>query len=723
MIVLAMFSPALLANNTPNTTAATPNQQLETIVVTASADASAQGLLADYAGGDVATGGRVGIFGNQKTIDTPFHSTSYTNQYIQDHQAKSVGDVLLADPSVRTARGFGNFQESYFIRGFNLSSDDTAYNGLYSILPRQYIASELFERVEVLKGASTAINGATPGNGGIGGAINLLPKRAGNEPLNRINVNSNLHNINVATDIARRFGADQQFGVRVNAAYRGENTPVDGEKSELALAAIGLDYRQDRLRLSGDMGLSDNRLTATRPSVTVTSAAAIPQAPSAKENFAQPWTYSNEKDIFGSYRAEFDFNDALTAYGAYGFRLGEEENTLANFSLTNATTGAGTIYRFDNAREDTVQTAEIGLRANFNTGSIQHNAVIAGSWFDQKVENAYLMDFFNSSANNLYNYQTIARPSFASNAFAGNADRTTGILSPKLNRRTRLESVVIGDNITALNDALTVSLAGRYQKIINDNYAYNTGVHSRTYDDAKITPTVGVNYKFTPNLAMYANYAEALVQGGTAPSTAQNVGEILKPFVSKQKEAGIKFDNEQFGVGATYFHTSQQRGITGTDNIYRADGENVHQGVELYSYGQITDNFKVLGGVTWLDAQQKQTQNGILDGKKVIGVPEVQANVEATYQLPQDIALNARVIYTGKVYANSANTLTVPAWTRVDLGASYKTKFGQVPTKLQLRVDNVANKNYWASSGGDGNNGYLTLGQPRTVTLGAQFDF
>ncbi len=45
-----------------------------------------------------------------------------------------------------------------------------------------------FERVEVLKGASSFLNGAMPSNGGIGGAINLLPKRAGNEPLNRVTV-------------------------------------------------------------------------------------------------------------------------------------------------------------------------------------------------------------------------------------------------------------------------------------------------------------------------------------------------------------------------------------------------------------------------------------------------------------------------------------------------------------------------------------------------------
>jgi iron complex outermembrane receptor protein len=58
----------------------------------------------------------------------------------------------------------------------------------------------------------------------------------------------------ISSDISRRFGEDQQFGVRVNTAYHGGDTPVDDEEKSLGLVSVGLDYRGDRLRLSGDMG-------------------------------------------------------------------------------------------------------------------------------------------------------------------------------------------------------------------------------------------------------------------------------------------------------------------------------------------------------------------------------------------------------------------------------------------------------------------------------------
>ncbi len=147
---------------------------LPTINVEASADASAEGLTKPYAGGEVARGGRVGILGNQDIMSTPFSTTSYTNELIQNQQSRSVADVLQNDPTVRIARGFGNFQSRISFAASS-STPTTSLQRLYGLLPRQYISSELFERVEVFRGASAFLNGATPSGGGIGGSINLLP--------------------------------------------------------------------------------------------------------------------------------------------------------------------------------------------------------------------------------------------------------------------------------------------------------------------------------------------------------------------------------------------------------------------------------------------------------------------------------------------------------------------------------------------------------------------
>ena len=290
-------------------------EALPTVIISASADASAQGLPLAYAGGQVARGGRLGLLGNVDMMDTPFNTTNYTQALIQDQQARSVADVLQNDPSVRLARGFGNYQELYVIRGFAVNSDDLAYNGLYGLLPRQFVAAELLERVEVLRGASSFLNGAAPGGGGIGGAINLLPKRAANTPLTQLTVGvDSAGQAYAAADVGRRFGPGDSTGLRINAVRRSGDTEVTREGRGLTVLALGLDHRGRNFRLSADIGYQDHRLEAPRPSVTVGAGLEVPAAPSARGNWAQRWTRSSERDTFATLRGEIDLAKDTVAW-------------------------------------------------------------------------------------------------------------------------------------------------------------------------------------------------------------------------------------------------------------------------------------------------------------------------------------------------------------------------------------------------------------------------
>lgn len=47
-----------------------------------------------YAGGQVATGGRVGMLGNKDFMETPFSTISYTDKFIEDRQARDITDVI-----------------------------------------------------------------------------------------------------------------------------------------------------------------------------------------------------------------------------------------------------------------------------------------------------------------------------------------------------------------------------------------------------------------------------------------------------------------------------------------------------------------------------------------------------------------------------------------------------------------------------------------------------
>ena len=724
---LAAASLLTLAFSASAQTAPTPapaGPTLRTVTVNASADASAEGLTKPYAGGQVARGGRVGILGNQDNMETPFAVTSFTNQLIQDQQARSVGDVLQNDPSVRVARGFGNFQESYFIRGFLLSSDYVAYNGLYSLLPRQYISSELFERVEVLHGASTFLTGITPGGDGVGGSINLLPKRATNEPLSRVTVGgASGSQVYGAVDISRRFGPDDSTGIRLNAAHRDGGTGVDREKVKLDVVSLGLDWRSSNVRLSGDIGYQNHRLTRTRSNVTLSGLTSVPTAPDASTNWAQPGSYSNERDTFGTVRGEYDINDKVTAWFAAGARNGTEANSLGNLTVNNLN-GNGTTYRFDNTGKEEIRTGEIGVRAKVATGPVKHTLVASMAYFGSERKNAFTFDFGNTQATNLYNPVQTQLPAFSATAGSG------GVLSnPLRTNKKDLRSFAIGDTLSFVDDTLLLTLGARYQQIKTYDYLYGTGAESGRYDQSKVSPAAGVVFKLRPDVSLYANYIEQLSPGETAPALSggvpvANAGQTLKPYVAKQKEIGVKYDGGKIGASATLFSTDRPRAFV-SNAVYGSQGKDQHQGIELNAFGEPMRGLRILGGVTLLDATQKSTGSSSTDGRKVIGVPDAQGAFNIEWDVPgvRGLALNGRVIANRSSYADASNTLKVPGWTRLDAGARYTTDVQGKLVTVRARIDNLTDRNYWASVGGYSGAGYLVLGAPRTVTVTASVDF
>ena len=656
------------ADNNVDAQSETPNVVLDTIVVTSSADASADGLPSAYEGGQVATGSRVGLLGNQDIMDTPFSTTSYTNEYIANQQAQSVGDLLTKDPTVRVARGFGNFQEAYFMRGFVTTSDDTMFNGLYGILPRQYIATELFERVEVQRGASAMLNGAAPSGGNSGGTINLLPKRADNDPLRQLTVGYGQGNQGkVAVDVSDRFGTDDAIGVRFNAAYQDGDSAIDDESSTLGLAALGLDYRGDQYRLSADLGWQDNKLTETRPSVTLAGVSHVPKAPDGSKNWAQPWTYSNEEDVFGTIRGEYDFNDSITGYGAYGVRRGDEENSLANLTVSD-TDGTGSIYRFDNTRKDLVQSAQLGLRGQWQSGRINHDWILATDLYDQEEKNAFAYDFGNQPATNLYNPTDYTKVPFTNTAvFGGNLD------NPRLTNEKQFQSFALADTISLFDDKLKTTFGVRHQNLKTTSYNVNTQAKTAEYDESAWTPSIGIVYQPTLDWSVYGNYIESLAPGKVAPQTnnnaaVTNAGQALDPYVSEQTEVGVKYDNGMIGSSFAIFHTDEPRAYINDDNTFTAAGENRHQGVELTVFGSPSENMRLNAGVTYLSAKQKDTGDSALDGNRVIGVPTLQSNINLEYDLAavEGLILTGDIIHTGSRYSDNANTLKVDGYTIVN---------------------------------------------------------
>ena len=710
LLALSLAAPAL-AQQGP----AAPTE-LGEIVVTG----SQVNLTAPAAGGQVARGGRVGLLGNLDMMDTPFSTTSYTEKLARDQQARGIGDVLQNDPTVRVTKGFGNFQELYVIRGFPVYSDDMSYNGLYGVLPRQFVAAELIERVEVFRGASAFLNGAAPGGTGVGGAFNLTPKRA-NGPLTRLTAGvSGADEIYAAADLARRFGDQDEWGARLNVAGRGGEASVEDQTNSLRVVGLNLDRRGERARFSADLGWQDHRIDAPRPSVT--PGAAIPEAPSADQNFAQRWTYTDEEQLFGAVRGEFDITDSVTAWAAFGGRQGEEDNSLANPRADAA--GAIRGYRFDNIRKDTVWSGDVGLRADLTTGPVGHRLVASASQIQSKSRNAWAGSNFAG-----YSFGTLTDPILSP---APAIASVSGDLSdPKVTERVKNTSVAVADRLSFLDGRLLATVGVRYQEIETKSYAYADGAFGSGYASEAATPAFALVYKPSDRVSLYANYAEALTPGVIAPAvvngvTVANGGEVLSPFRAEQAEVGAKYDAGTFGGTLSVFRTTLPSAFFDpASRVYSDGGEQENRGVELTVYGEPIDGLRLIGGATWLNAEVKRSLTAANEGKSAIGVPEVQTNLNVEWDVPRlsGLTLEGRVVHTSAQAANAANTLELDAWTRFDAGVRYAFEAGGRPLTVRARVENVADEDQWVAVGGYPGSNYLTLGAPRTLSLSISAEF
>lgn len=683
---------------------------LPAVRVQASAQKLPGDLPAAYAGGQVARGAQYGVLGQQDNIDMPFSMTSYTSKLIESQQARNLGDVVANDPAVRTGLGYGNFSEVFVVRGFPLDGDDISLNGLYGIVPRQLVSTDVLERVDVFRGANSFVNGVPPGSSAIGGGINLQLKRADDKPLTRVTLQgSGSGEFGTHVDVGRRFGANDQFGFRVNASGLGGQTSVDGEHRRSGVASVSLDYRGDKVRLYGDFVYQRQSITDGR-SVVYVGGNEIPSVPSATHNFAQPWSYSALEDTIGIVRAEYDFLPGWTAYVSAGIHHDNEHGDYASPNYVSPTqTSAsrlGVAYKADG------EAGEAGVRGHFSTGPVSH-AVSAGvSLTHLETRSAYDMSY-PPYATSLYDTVDVPRPAAA---FSGGNLADPGVVS-----RTLMRSAALADTLGFLHDRVLFTVGARVQQLHVNSYDYS-GALSAAYDQSATTPVFGLVVKPWQHVAIYANRTEALAQGGQAPNTALNAGQMLAPYRSRQIEAGAKYDTDRYGASLAVYQIEQPSAyVNSTTLIYGTDGTQRHRGIELSVYGEPAKGVRLIGGGTLIDATLRNTNGGLTDGNRPIGVPRYLFNLNGEYDVPTvpGLTLMGRITYTGRQYLDTANKLSIPSWTRFDVGARYARRILGHNTEWRAMLLNVANRAYWSSATG----GYLTMGTPRTLLLSVSTDF
>jgi iron complex outermembrane recepter protein len=676
---------------------------LPEVAVQAGRSQSSGDLPAPFAGGQVAKASRMGILGNVDIFKTPFSSQSFTEEFVLDQQARRLADIVAVDPSVRSAMAEYGDSETYHIRGFPLFTNQVGINGLYGMTDLRRIAPDFYERVDVLKGPASMLNGSSP-FGVTGGNINLVSKRAGDKPLNRFTASYiSDSQFGGHLDLGRRFGEDNAWGVRLNVLGRDGDTPISRQSDRMLIGSLAVDYRGEKLTASFDLASQDRLTKGYSANIQYNPGFALPRAPQNDKNFVNDWEFFRGDSHYLMTKIEYEFNPALTAYINYGQAKGHEEYFYAGATARRLTNSAGNYTAAVGGYRGyyEVDTYEAGLRGQMQLGSVSNSYAITYTDFNRTAGGLTVRGA--NYTGNIYQSPNLPKPTVNYGAIPQNGD-------------VQLNSIGLINTFGFLQDNILLTLGARNQSLYTKSFTVGTP----DYDESKVTPTSALLVKLG-NYSVYGNYSEGLSQGVVAPSTASNAGESLPPFVAKQHEVGVKYNAGTFGMTAAIFQITQPSTFTTSASRLVNDGEQRNRGLELSTFGQPFSGVRLIGGVTFIDAVQTQTLNGVNDGKDAIGVPKINVVINGEYDIfaVPGLTLTGRISGFSEAQADIANTQSIPGWTTFDAGARYATQISGNKVTLRANIMNLADKNYWNSV----SRSFITMGAPRTALLSATIDF
>jgi len=297
---------------------------------------------------------------------------------------------------------------------------------------------------------------------------------------------------------------------------------------------------------------------------------------------------------------------------------------------------------------------------------------------------------------------------------------TQSQITPANNYRSTFD-----DRVTYFQDRIAMS--SKWDLWAGVGYVENDGAHGPVFENDvpntyAVVPTGALVFKPTSDSNYYFSYSEGVSRAEvTSPNDPQlvNPGELIPAVHSKAYEVGAKWTiNSRLQLNVAVFDMEQPYVITEQISVdpvmYRRyeGGLNEFQGVSIDFRGKLLRNLDIQGGFTVLDPKQKVSTDPTLEGNRSAGVANRSGALNLTWGLDalQGLSLDAGVYYQNSMPLNVQNTYTLDGYTRVDLGGSYDTQWGDNDVRIRLLLENALDDEFYYGF----QNGFQ-LAAPRTL--------
>ena len=706
ILIIANYNTAS-AQTAPETTAT-----LKPVIVT--------GRAADQAVSGVTS------IGDAPLARTPISATVIGSEQIESVGAKRLADLTKFDASVSDAYNTAGYWDYATVRGFVL---DNKFNYRREGLPisaETFIALDNKESVEILKGTS----GIQAGTSAPGGLINYNVKRPINTDVRTIKLEATSYgSLLGAVDLGGRAGESKEFGYRINAATEKVDSYTPATKGNRQLLAIAADWRINKDSLLEAEFEYSRRSQPSVPGMSLTGNT-LP-APNAKLNINnQPWS---QPVVLEGLTGTVKFEQAINTQWRWSAQAGSQnlksqDRVAFPFGCTDANgidyfadrycpNGDYDLFDFRSDNESRKTTsAKLELKGQMDTKFVKINPIFG--LLVNKVKDRSEMQAYNFSGTGNLN-------SFA--ALPADASLT----GENTNRDERSTELYFNSSHNWTTDFTTWS-GVRYTRL-NRSSVRTNGTRATDYDQDLTTRFVAASYQINPAHMVYASFGQG-VESEVAPGRSRytNAGEALPALTSKQFEIGIKGALDQVRWSAAYFDITRPIfGDLGSCDTTatctrQVDGSAKHRGLELTASTpttSATQPWHLNGGVTLINAKRDgSTIDASQNGLRPTNVPDWVLRLNAAYKITTvpGLQVTAHISHEGKRAVLPDNSVNIPAWTRLDVGASYRTKIANTQTTWSFGVDNVMNKSYYKESPHQFGHAYLFPGSPRTARLSVQ---
>ena len=649
----------------------------------------------DAADGFVTQSRRASIGKSRASIqDTPYSMSVIDAKQAAETGATNVESALLYSAGVYAGRyGFDTRGDWAAIRGLTPSAYVDGLRGIYgfynNVRPEMYT----LDRVEVLKGPSSALYGQAE----LGGIINAVSKLPQSTPSREVEVQLGSHSRKqIALDMTGPANEEGTLLYRLVALQRDSDTQVDYVNDEARVLMPSLTWRPNTdtsvtllyLHQENDSKVSSQFL----PSAGTLFPGSQGYIPSNRFAGEPGWdrydTRKDELSLLVDQRLNDNWKAKVNLRKTHSSSVTREIYTKVGQVPDASGNITRTIHAAD--RDTYVWASDMRLEGDLRIGPTRHQLTVG--WDYQNAlwrEYNYISQDF--AAINIYN------PVY------GTVDPST---VPGTDNRPHSKLIQSGIYVTDHMEwnAWVVSAALRRDSAANQLIGSSPVVARNT----ATTGQLGVMYRFANGVSPYANTSEAFVPS----TTTDGLGGYLKPTTGTQNEVGVKYlaPSGNTSVAAAAFDIEQKNRVqAGSTPGGLEQVGSVIKGWEIEAKHRIKA-LELLGNYSRMSAINAATRT------RLSSVAEETASLWGQYYLAGGWRVGLGGRYLGDVTGASGRPV-VPSVTLYDAMVGYTTG----PWAFRLNIQNLEDEEYVSWCRGVGQDcGY---GARRNVLLTANYKF